>query len=288
MSGATPRSCGTFLATDIADYFLEDQVTVELLRELFVHCAKSYSSQDLVIGVDETIELERKNDETIISGPGHIAHAYYEATQLMCTVLVTSLVWENFKTSSNGGGVKVWTPKSPNRSDFEWFAQGVTGMSTSQVTALFSAVSGSHMRSLAVAHEALLEHKTPSVPSMLLQVEERMGNKLDQNDLEYVRQYVISCILDKSKSKVPVDIEVSSDEASAVPPALMCLAFNVKNLMSRHIRFFCCLVRSPSTPIRISSWSLWQRRMMDSTRVWGCLWCPAKPICASHPKKKEA
>ena len=152
MSGATPRSCGTFLATETADYFLEDQVTVELLRELFVHCAKSYSlpTQDLVIGVDETKELERKSVEIIISELGHIAHAYYKQTQLMCTVLVTSLVWENFRTSS-GGGVKIWTPKSPDRSAFEWFAQGVTHMSSLHVTALFSAVSGSHMRSLAVA-----------------------------------------------------------------------------------------------------------------------------------------
>lgn len=68
----------------------------------------------------------------------------------------------------------------------------------------------------------------PSVPSLLLQVEERMGNKLDQNDLESVRQYVISCILDKSKSKAFADIQASSDEAGTIPPALMCLAFNVK------------------------------------------------------------
>jgi hypothetical protein len=46
MLGATPRSCGFFLETVAADYFLEDQVTVVLLRELFVHCAKKYSSLD--------------------------------------------------------------------------------------------------------------------------------------------------------------------------------------------------------------------------------------------------
>jgi hypothetical protein len=144
----------------------------------------------------------------------------------MCTVLVTSLLWENFKTSS-GGGVKVWTPKSPDRFAFEFFAQGVTITSPEQAAALFSAVSGSNMRSLAMAREALLEHKPPSVPSVLLQIKGRMGNMLDQNDLKSVRQYVINCILDKSESKVPVDIEASSDEAGAIPPALMCLAFDV-------------------------------------------------------------
>eukprot|EP00978_Attheya_sp_CCMP212_P041524 scaffold239002_cov62-Attheya_sp.AAC.2 len=227
MLGATPRSCGIFLATDSANYFLEDQVTIDLLRELFVHCAKNYSTQDLVIGVDETKELESNNAGIIISELGHIAHAYYKATQLMCTVLVTSLVWENFKTSS-GGSVKVWTPEKPDQSAFKWFAEGVTCMGIEQAAALFSAVSGSHMRSLVVAHEALLEHKTPSVASVLLQIEERMGNKLDQNDLESIKQYVISCISDKSKTKVPVDIEASSDDEGAIPPALMCLAFNAK------------------------------------------------------------
>eukprot|EP00978_Attheya_sp_CCMP212_P011323 scaffold27962_cov52-Attheya_sp.AAC.1 len=122
MSGATPLSCGTFLETDTADFYLEDQVTIELLRELFVHCATSlFPNRDLVIGIDETKELERKDAEIIISELGHIAHAYYKATELMCTVLVTSLVWENFKTSS-GGGVVIWTPKSPDRTAFEWFA----------------------------------------------------------------------------------------------------------------------------------------------------------------------
>jgi hypothetical protein len=53
-------------------------------------------NRDLVISVDETKELERETAEIIISELGHAAHAYYEATQLMCTVLVTSLVWKNF------------------------------------------------------------------------------------------------------------------------------------------------------------------------------------------------
>jgi hypothetical protein len=230
MSGATPRSCGTFLATDKADDFFEDDVTVDFLRGLFVHCAKIYASnyRDLVIGVDETKELERKNVEIIISELGHVAHAYYEATQCMCTILVTSLVWENFKTI-NGGGVKLWTPKSPDLSAFDFFARGLTGsIKGEQAAALFSAVSGSHMRSLAVAREALSKHTTPTVPSVLLMVEDRMGNKLVPNDLESVRLYVISCILDKSKSKVPANIEACSSEAGAIPPALMCLAFDVK------------------------------------------------------------
>jgi hypothetical protein len=226
MSGATPRSCGTFLETDLADYFLEDHVTPALLRELFVHCAKQYSNKDLVIGVDETKELEHRSVEIIISELGHIAHAYYAATTLMCTVLVTSLVWENF-TSISGGGVTIWTPQSPDLSAFEWFADGVLGMPTDQVTALFSAVAGSHMRSLAVARMALLDGTTPSVPKVLSKVEERMGNKLSPIDLESVKEYVKSCIVDKSKSKFPVDIEVVSDKAGAIPPALMCLAFGV-------------------------------------------------------------
>jgi hypothetical protein len=228
MSGATPLSCGTFLETDTADFYLEDQVTVELLRELFVYCATLlFPKRDLVIGVDETKELERKHAEIIISELGHIAHAYYKATKLMCTVLVTSLVWENFKTSS-GGGVVIWTPKSPDRTAFEWFAQGVNAMATKQVAALYSAVAGSHMRSLAVARDALLMHTTPSLPNVLLRVEERMGQKLAPNELKSARDYVIRCIVDKDKSMVPDIIEAISDEAGAIPPAVMCLAFEVK------------------------------------------------------------
>jgi hypothetical protein len=195
----------------------------------------------LVIGVDETKELKYENVKIIISELGRIAHAYYKATQLNCTVLVTSLVWENF-TTSTGGSVKVWTPKTPDQSAFKWFAKGVACMDDAKAAALFSAVSGSHMRSLVVARktllehnrEALLEHKTPSVASVLLKIEERMGNKLDQNDLESVKQYVISCIEDKSYTKVSLDIEAVSDEAGTIPPALMCLAFKVNNGAMTH------------------------------------------------------
>ena len=58
--------------------------------------------------------------------------------------------------------------------------------------------------------------------------EKHMGNKLDPNKLESARQYVISCIVDKSKSKVPADVESFSDKKGTIPPALMCLAFQVK------------------------------------------------------------
>jgi hypothetical protein len=143
------------------------------------------------------------------------------------------LVWENFKTSS--GGVVIWTPKSPDRTAFEWFAQGVIAMETKQVAALYSAVAGSHMRSLAVARAALLENTTPSVPSVLLRVQERMGQKLAPNELKSARDYVIRCIVDKDKSMVPDIIEAITDEAGAIPPAVMCLAFEVKlDAMAQH------------------------------------------------------
>jgi hypothetical protein len=95
--------------------------------------------------------------------------------------------------------VVIWTPKSPDRPAFEWFAQGVIAVASTQVAALYSAVAGSHMRSLAVAREALLRHTTPSVASVLLRVVERMDQKLDPNELESARGYVIRCIVDKEK-----------------------------------------------------------------------------------------
>jgi hypothetical protein len=126
-----------------------------------------------------------------------------------------------------------WKLKSPDRSALEWLAEDVTTMATEQVAALFSAVAGSHMRSLlvahdALAHDALLRHTTPSVASALLQVEERMGQKLEPNELASARDYVIRCMVDKSAGIVPSDVESISDNVGTIPPAVMCLAFGVK------------------------------------------------------------
>eukprot|EP00978_Attheya_sp_CCMP212_P013997 scaffold35411_cov56-Attheya_sp.AAC.2 len=182
--------------------------TVALLRELLVYCATVFApSRDIVIGVDETKELAMKDAKIVISELGRIAHA--------------------------GCSVLEWIPVAPDQSAFEWFAKAIpsSAQTIQQISSLLSAVAVSHMRSLAVARDALIQHAAPSMPSVLNVIQSRLGAKLGPCVLLCARKYVISCIASATINTVPDDLEASSDKAGAIPPVLMCLAFDLHLLV---------------------------------------------------------
>jgi hypothetical protein len=118
---------------------------------------------------------------------------------------------------------------APDQSAFEFFAGAMpnSALKMEQRAALLSAVAGSHMRSLAVARDILMQHTAPSVPSVLNLIQSRLGTKLGPGVLLCARDYVISCIASATRSAVPDDLEANSDKAGAIPPVLMCLAFKI-------------------------------------------------------------
>lgn len=167
LTGAASTSTDKFLNSAEAHVCFKPEVTLEKLRSLFVsYAAKESKHFEIAIGVDETKKLGVEEAKAVISELGYVAAKYKQETWNMCTVLVTSLSWETFKTNSERS-VEIWTPRVPDADAIKYFSQGIQGYEPKQVAALLTAVGGCHMRSIVVARGLMKKHKlVPTVNAL--------------------------------------------------------------------------------------------------------------------------
>jgi len=227
LHGCGSSQCAQFLASEESSS--SRAAPLDSLRDLFLATAKSKAPGDIVIGVDELNDLGHRNAKIVVSELSYLAARFLKETENMCTVLVSSLASQTFETGS-GRAVIDWVPNCPDIDALNYFARGVKVEKRDHAKALVNAVSGRHIRSIVLAFDLYMQDGTePTVRGMYKLMKDRMGATFSPSSLLIKAKYVKDCISFDDPPICPPEIELMTDQISAIPPVILMMAFKCRD-----------------------------------------------------------
>lgn len=245
MAGYSPQECAAALTSERAAPFL--RLPEIFLRRLFV--SRTQDIGDIAICVDEVSKLPLEAAQRSMSALSDLAAFFYQETKgAMCTVLVSSLKSETFRTLSDRSLIP-WHAERPNHEALDFFAYLLPEEDKERVKAEANALGGGHMRSLVYCFKLCMEEDIKASMNYLFnRMDQEYGTNIIANDLIAIRNHVVDCIASQTKIEVPSRIEEISDENSAVPPCYILKAFEKNEAAAAILRALFasfCLYNSP-------------------------------------------
>jgi len=222
LEGYSPKECDFALGSEEAAPFL--RIPETWLRGLFVSLVQGIG--DIAISVDEIRKLPPRAAQVAMSALSNLAaHFYKETHGSMCTVLVSSLNSETFKTQSDRPLIP-WIVERPNHTTLDFFAYLLHKEDKEKVKALANALGGGHIRSLVYCFKLIIEEDmNASLKYLLNRMDQENGTNVDASDLIAVRKHVVDSIACRNEIDISQTIEAMSDTNRAVPPCYILKAF---------------------------------------------------------------
>lgn len=222
LRGFSPRQCSNALTREEVAPFL--RVSVYWLEKLFVNTCSTDRIGDIVISVDEVRKLPNEAARIMLSALSSLAARFVKETQNMCTVLVSSLNSETFRTVTGRAFIK-WNVERPNDKTLEFFAY-LLRENKKKAKALANALGGGHMRSLVYCFKMWMDDEVNvSMKYLLNRMDQEYDTNIDDKDLVDVQLHVLTCIRSREAKKTPATVEEMSGVNHAVPPCYIMKAF---------------------------------------------------------------
>lgn len=222
--GCSSILCAQFFAEKrVAEFFL---ASIKGLEELALFSLRRLAdNRDVVVCADEVASLEDQAHQ-VISVLSRLCHLYYKSTQCICVVMVSSLNAAVFETSS-GRPIIDWAPDRASKDTMNFFSEQLNERSRPLFNALSKSICGTHLRSIAICFDEMINGNRPSVQSLFVTMHQRLGVKIVDNTCALIIERVKTCMTDALRDpKKEPKIEELVDGKGALCPAFVQYGFS--------------------------------------------------------------